>query len=387
MTLSDGQLIYAPSSDVHGPASFTYTVSDGQLSTVATVNGTVTAVNDAPVAVDDSFTVEEDGRTTIDVLANDYDVDGGPLVVVSVNGQPILEGGMALPVVNGSVALVDGKLVFSASPNAAGESTFTYTLSGGAQTSIATVNGFIKASEPIIASVDTTLDPNGKTLILTGTAPLAATGNALNNVIVGNDGSNFINGGAGDDMLAGGRGDDVYIIDSQNDIVRERPSEGSDEVRSTVSFALPEHTEKLTLLGIGHLSGTGNELANLITGNTGHNVIMAGGGNDVVVGGGGNDTIAGESGNDTLSGQDGNDTIYGNSGVDLINGGAGADILDGGDGNDGIYGGGGNDRISGGHGDDKIFGDGGNDILRGGTGSDTLTGDKEVTPSFGHETT
>ncbi len=91
VTLSDGQLIYAPSSDVHGPASFTYTVSDGQLSKVATVNGTVTAVNDAPVAVDDSFTVEEDGRVTIDVLSNDRDVDSARLSITAINGQEIRE--------------------------------------------------------------------------------------------------------------------------------------------------------------------------------------------------------------------------------------------------------------------------------------------------------
>ena len=41
---------------------------------------TVTCVDDLPVAVDDTATVIEDaGATAIDVLANDTDIDGGPM--------------------------------------------------------------------------------------------------------------------------------------------------------------------------------------------------------------------------------------------------------------------------------------------------------------------
>ena len=45
---------------------------------------TVTAVNDAPMAVDDSDAISEDGSSTVDVLANDSDVDGDTLSVQSV---------------------------------------------------------------------------------------------------------------------------------------------------------------------------------------------------------------------------------------------------------------------------------------------------------------
>ena len=61
VTLVSGQLVFTPAANYHGPASFTYTITDGSVSAVATVSGTVTPVNDAPVAQNDSFTVAEDG--------------------------------------------------------------------------------------------------------------------------------------------------------------------------------------------------------------------------------------------------------------------------------------------------------------------------------------
>ena len=60
------------------PDTFTYTLTPG--GSTATVSVTVTCVDDPPVAVDDAATVvEDDPATTIDVLANDTDVDGGPI--------------------------------------------------------------------------------------------------------------------------------------------------------------------------------------------------------------------------------------------------------------------------------------------------------------------
>ena len=48
--LVSGQLVFTPAANYHGPAIFTYTITDGTVSAVATVSGTVTPVNDAPVA-------------------------------------------------------------------------------------------------------------------------------------------------------------------------------------------------------------------------------------------------------------------------------------------------------------------------------------------------
>ena len=59
---------------------------------------TVTCVDDPPTAVDDSATVTEDsGASVVSVLANDTDIDGGPISVASVtqpaNGTVVINNG------------------------------------------------------------------------------------------------------------------------------------------------------------------------------------------------------------------------------------------------------------------------------------------------------
>ena len=80
---ADGSFSYTPNADFNGTDTFTYSVSDGALTSEGTVTITVNPVNDAPVAVDDAYTVDEDATLTIDaaggVLANDTDVDGDAL--------------------------------------------------------------------------------------------------------------------------------------------------------------------------------------------------------------------------------------------------------------------------------------------------------------------
>ncbi|KQN90933.1 hypothetical protein ASE95_11645 [Sphingomonas sp. Leaf231] len=63
----------------------------------------------------------------------------------------------------------------------------------------------------VFASVSYALSANVEDLTLTGTA-VAATGNALDNVIRGNAANNVITGGAGDDTLYGGGGADIFAF-------------------------------------------------------------------------------------------------------------------------------------------------------------------------------
>ncbi len=79
---------YAPDADWHGTDRFVYTAADGNGGTAeAEVVVTVAAVNDAPVAVADTAATDEDRPVTVDVLANDRDVDGDALRIESVS-QP-----------------------------------------------------------------------------------------------------------------------------------------------------------------------------------------------------------------------------------------------------------------------------------------------------------
>lgn len=87
---TNGVVTYTPNPDYFGADSFTYTVrdNDGAVSNVATVNITILSVNDPPVAVDDFATTDVNAPVTIDVLANDFDIDGTlePSTVTIITG-------------------------------------------------------------------------------------------------------------------------------------------------------------------------------------------------------------------------------------------------------------------------------------------------------------
>jgi hypothetical protein len=106
--------------------NFAYTVNGGATATVAM---TVTCVDDSPVAVDDAATVGRDsGATSIGVLANDTDVDGGTLQVASATQAP-----------HGTVAITGGGSGLSYAPSAGycgAVDTFTYKVNGGSQATV-----------------------------------------------------------------------------------------------------------------------------------------------------------------------------------------------------------------------------------------------------------
>jgi Ca2+-binding RTX toxin-like protein len=201
--------------------------------------------------------------------------------------------------------------------------------------------------------------------------------------LVGGLGGDLLDGGNGADAMAGGAGDDTYIVDDLNDVITELGSEGSDRVRSTVSFTLGANLENLVLEGAGDIAGTGNGLNNVLDGNNGANSLSGGGGNDLIKGAAGNDTLNGGTGVDQLlggigvdqlDGGDDNDRLDGGDGDDTVLGGAGNDILDGGADNDSLTGGTGNDQLLGGAGTDTLDGGDGNDTLNGGVSADAMTG-------------
>ncbi|XYB76772.1 tandem-95 repeat protein [Vibrio parahaemolyticus] len=125
----DGKLVFTPAENFNGEATITYIVTDGDLTDEANVTVTVTPVNDSPVAVDDTVSTQEDTAVTIDVLPNDSDVDGDKLSIESAS----------VPKEQGTVEVVDGKLVFTPAENFNGDAEITYTVTDGQLTDEAKV--------------------------------------------------------------------------------------------------------------------------------------------------------------------------------------------------------------------------------------------------------
>ena len=133
-----GVITYTPTADYSGADSFTYTVEDnnGLVSTATTVTVTVNPVNDAPIAVADSASTGVNTLVSIDVAANDTDIDSGdspdPTTIVVVGAAS-----------NGSAVFNGGTNRVDYTPNASysGSDSFTYTIDDGtgATSNVATV--------------------------------------------------------------------------------------------------------------------------------------------------------------------------------------------------------------------------------------------------------
>lgn len=242
------------------------------------------------------------------------------------------------------------------------------TLSGGMGNDLYIVDNLsdviVEASaagtDTVQSSVNYVLADNVENLTLTGSAGLAATGNALANLLVGNAGNNILDGGSGADTLQGGGGDDIYIVDVTGDLVVEAASAGVDKVQASITYTLTANVEDLVLTGTAAINGTGNALDNMLTGNSAANVLTGGAGNDSYYVNTGDSVVeAASQGTDTVfadvtwtlssevenlvltgsaaingTGNGSANILTGNSGNNLLSGGTGSDTMKGGLGND-----------------------------------------------------
>lgn len=188
-------VIFTPTADFNGMASFEYTVSDGQGgSATRTVSVAVAAVNDAPQALVQSVSITEDrirSITAAELLATASDIDGDTLTLSGVGNAA-----------NGSVQLeADGNVTFAPNAGFFGSASFDYTVSdgqGGAATGrvsvdvVRVIDG--RAIDGYIEGATVFADANGNGVLDTGEAS-AQTG--LN-------GAFALVGGAGPLTMVGG---------------------------------------------------------------------------------------------------------------------------------------------------------------------------------------
>jgi VCBS repeat-containing protein len=256
VSIVDGKVSYDPGTNFQSLAAgatatdtFTYTMKDSAGATsTATVTMTITGVNDAPVAVADSATVQEKQTVTINVLANDTDIDAGDVKLIA--------SADSVSKLGGTVSIVNGALQYSASADTfdllgLGQSvtdSFSYTMKdakGALSSTTVTVKvmgvadganivGTVKDDAGTKALVGTALDEhiygdNGSDELFGNGGSDHLFGENGEDTLDGGNGIDFLDGGNGKDVLIGGRGSDVMTGGEGNDVfVFNKDSLGTD---------------------------------------------------------------------------------------------------------------------------------------------------------------
>jgi len=138
---------YTPPTNFVGTDTFTYTITDGELTDTATVTVVVNNVNQDPIAGDDSATTEFQTPVTINVLDNDSDPDGDPLTVAPDTTSPS----------NGSVVVNgDGTITYTPNDGFSGTDTFTYFVNDGNEASDSATVSVVVNDEVIVDAPNVT---------------------------------------------------------------------------------------------------------------------------------------------------------------------------------------------------------------------------------------
>lgn len=128
--LNSKEVRYTPTNNYNGTDSFTYTITDeGGLTSTTTVNVTIKLINDAPTAVNDTKSGNEDTDISINVLANDTDVD----MDSTLNDYPRTPESLSLKsissVTNGTAEFTaEGLITLTPTTNFNGSVVITYTM-------------------------------------------------------------------------------------------------------------------------------------------------------------------------------------------------------------------------------------------------------------------
>lgn len=189
VTATTAEVTYTPGVNVKGSDSFTFTVNDGTVTSVAaTIDIAIAAEGDAPTANDDTATTDEDTPVIIDAIANDTDPDTGDVIEILSTTQPA----------NGSVSIqADGTLEYTPATDFNGSDSFSYTIRDRSGLSdSATVNVTVNAvNDPPVARDDAAIandtdpftfgvltndsDADGDSLTVTSITAMPAEGNLV----------------------------------------------------------------------------------------------------------------------------------------------------------------------------------------------------------------
>ena len=353
----------------------------------------------------DSYTVTESGTYTLDFLGGDDSlVVDGPDNASTIVNATMGAGNDHVQILVGTVTVDGGggdDWFDVSAPNATlsgGTGNDTYVIKKASDT---VIENAASGTDRVFTTFSYTLTNNVENLYLSGKLAIDGWGNALNNIVSGNDadnkiygnggndkllgngGNDTLDGGVGHDRMIGGTGNDIYYVDNYNDHIVEYTGEGTDQVYASDNYKLAANVENLTLTGTANIWAYGSVDDNWLIGNTGANKLFGMDGNDTLDGGTGADKLFGGTGNDIYYVDNYNDRVIENAGegTDSVFSTTNYKLADNienltltGSTNIWGYGNSGNNELTGNDGNNKLFGLEGNDVLHGGAGSDLLNG-------------
>jgi Ca2+-binding RTX toxin-like protein len=375
----DGNVVFTPSENYNGEASFTYTIDDGNGNTdTATATLDVVSVEDAPTQITmTGGNIDENSFAgTVVARLGAVDGDAGETFSYTLVG----DDSDKFEISGDQIVLKEGaELDFEAAESHEVSVQVTDS-TGNIYTENLTIN-VNDVSEQNVYQVgdgnryhNITSDLSGENL----TGYTEVVGNASNDTIIGNDAVTSYDGGSGNDTITatsqddsvtggtgwdtlnGGAGDDTFHVSGTGD--------GQDTVSGGAGNDTIVGSDGDDTIGLKNFSGE-NRVEN-IDGGEGVNTIQVGDNNRYHA------TTSDFSETnleniDSIVGTDSKDTIIGNDAVTNYDGGRYNDNITGGSGDDTIVGGHGNDILAGGAGDDVLIGGAGNDTATGGEGNDT----------------
>lgn len=294
VSLAGGNVSFTPTPGFEGPASFTYTISDGTATSTATVTVAVGSASTPSVVVLKSLLALAHGTGGVSVrfpiTTALVDTDGSETLSVRVSGVPT---GLTF---SAGINLGGGVWQFASADLA----NLVLNLPGSYTTLATHLTVQVMSTESsggATASTSTivTLKAAYTTVDITTTSSGTYTGTSANEYITGGTGDNVIDAGSGNNIVLGGDGNDTLTA------------------------------------GIG---------SDILEGGAGNDTLTSGSGTDVLVGGPGNDTLtggdAGENFVDVFVWRLGDQGSAGTPAVDTINnfataaagtGGNGGDVL------------------------------------------------------------